>query len=258
MNPELQANVELSNHRVVAVDGGTATGKGRLVDELSQLMRLKGIPVVHLSTGSLYRAVALAVMDAMRGHVKGKRGKTVAEVNGEALELARELDPDKFVELARPRQIEMHGGAVWMDGAPVMVDERLKAPSVGTGASVVARHLPVRDFVNEITRRQVNEFDGYLLIDGRDIGTVVVPDAPLKLLLVVSPEIAAERSREHSKAEIIARDHADRNREHGSLPHPDTVPEDVVVLATDDHTPETLRDQVYALMRKTFPDLPKI
>jgi cytidylate kinase len=257
MNPELEPSVELVNRRVVAVDGGTATGKGRLVDELSQLMRLKGTPVLHLSTGSLYRAVALAVMDAMRARVKGQRGKTGTQVNAEALELAKQLDPARYVELARPRQIEMHGGAVWMDGAAVAVDEQLKAPSVGTGASVVARHLPVRDFVNDVTRRQINEFDGYVLVDGRDIGTVVVPDAPLKLLLVVSPEVAAQRSREHTQEEIVARDHADRNREHGPLPHPDSVAADVTVLATDNHTPESLRDHVYALMRKIFPELPK-
>lgn len=46
-------NVELKNLRVVAVDGGTATGKGRLIDELAQLLRLKGVPVIHISTGSI-------------------------------------------------------------------------------------------------------------------------------------------------------------------------------------------------------------
>lgn len=258
MNPELQSDVELVNHRVVAVDGGTATGKGRLVDELSQLMRLKGVPVIHLSTGSLYRAVALAAMDAMRSKVGGRRGKTPAEVSQEALEAVRQLNPSRYVQLAQPRRIEMHGGAVWMDGVAVSVDEQLKAPSVGTGASVVSRYLPVRDFVNGIARRQINEFDGYVLVDGRDIGSHVVPDAPLKLLLVVSPEVAAERSSEHTLDEIVARDHADRNREHGPLPHPDNAAADMVVLATDDHTPESLRDHVYALMRKTFPELPKV
>jgi cytidylate kinase len=126
---------------------------------------------------------------------------------------------------------------------------------VGTGASILGGVKQVRRLVNEITRRQINEFDGFALIDGRDIGHEVVPDAPLKLLLTVAPEVAAARSREHTLEEIVARDTRDRGREYGQLKHPDDPGEGVIVMATDTHTPESLRDHVYGLMQEVFTGL---
>ena len=94
-------------------------------------------------------------------------------------------------------------------------------------------------------------------MDGRDTTHVIVPDAGLKLLLTVAPEVAAERSREHTREEIIARDDADRAHKHGALRHPDDPGDGVLVLPTDDHTPESVRDHVYKMMHKVWPELPK-
>ncbi|HEY2004655.1 MAG TPA: (d)CMP kinase [Candidatus Saccharimonadia bacterium] len=242
MNLEPEVALELTNRRVVAVDGGTATGKGRLIEELSQLVRLKGVPVVHLSTGSLYRAVTWAGLQEAKGRV----------------ELVRQMGAEQLMKLARERQVEMHGGVVWMDGMPASVEDQLKAPGVGNAISSVAAHPEVRELVNTLTRRQINEFDGYLLIDGRDITHTVAPDAALKLLLTVSPDVAAQRSREHTREEIIARDAADRAHKFGALRHPDDPGKDVIVLPTDEHTPESVRDHVYRLMRKMWPELPEL
>jgi cytidylate kinase len=250
--------IDLVNRRVVAVDGGAATGKGRLIDELSKLMRLKGVPVVHLSSGSLYRAVACAALEYSRPRVTGSRSKTDAKILAEALGMVREMNPEKLLELAVARKLEMHGGVVWLDGAAASVDDQLKAPGVGNVVSFVASFLEVREFVNVLIRRQVNEFDGYVLIDGRDITHTVVPDAPVKLLLTVASHVAAIRSPEHTEQEIIARDEADRNHIHGALRHADDPGADVLVVPTDDHSPETVRDFVYGLMKQTFTDLPDI
>jgi cytidylate kinase len=251
-------DVNLTNSRVVAIDGGTATGKGRLIEELTQLLRLKGVPVIHLSTGSLYRAVAYAALEVCRVRVKGRRDKNEAEVTAEALELLRAMPVEQMLVAAQKRQVEMHGGLVWIDGALADVDAQLKGPGSGTGASIVSRQVPVRQFVDAATRRQVNEFDGFVLVDGRDITHTVLPDAPLKLLMTVAPEVAVARSREHTMEEIVARDHADRNREHGALRHAGDPGEGVIVLATDEHTPESVRDHVYGLMRKAWPELPEL
>jgi cytidylate kinase len=152
----------------------------------------------------------------------------------------------------------MHGGVVWLDGAPADVDLQLKGPGVGNAIPSVAAHPEVRSFVTMQARRQANEFDGFILMDGRDTTHVIVPDAGLKLLLTVAPEIAAERSKEHTVEEIIARDVADREHKHGALRHPDDPGVGVIVLPTDKHTPESVRDHVYGLMRKVFPELPKL
>jgi cytidylate kinase len=253
-----QEQTQLINRRVVAVDGGTATGKGRLITELASLMRSKGTAVIHLSTGSLYRAVTYVSLQHTRQQVKGRRLLDASEVLEQAVSLLHDLPVAYMLELARERQIEMHGGVVWSEGKPMDVDGQLKSPGVGNGVSTVAGHLEVRQLVNRLTRLQVNEFDGYVLIDGRDIGHQVVPDASLKLLLTVSPEIAASRSQEHTMAEIIARDDADRRHQYGALKHADDPGEGVRVLATDEHTPESVRDHVYGLMCEVFDDLPRL
>jgi cytidylate kinase len=258
MKSDPAEQVALSNRRVVAVDGGTATGKGRLIEELSQVLRLKGVPVVHLSTGSLYRGVAWACLEAARRRVKDRRSKPETAVLQEALSLLRELSHEQMLELTQARQLEMHGGVVWLDGGPVDVEVQLKGPGVGTGASIVSVPVPVREFVNLVARRQVNEFDGFVLIDGRDTTNTVVPDAGLKLLLIVAPHIAAQRSKEHTESEIVARDDADRRKKVGALRHPDNAGDGVIVLPTDDHTPESVRDHVYGLMRKVWPELPLV
>lgn len=251
-----EMDVALKNLRVVAVDGGTATGKGRLIDELGQLLRLKGVPAIQLSTGSIYRAVAYVAIESATEMVLGRADMTPAETNHAALDMVREMPPEKLLEVVRERNIEMHGGQVWIGGVAASMDDQLKGPAVGTGASVVAGVMEVRELVNEITRRQINEFDGFSLIDGRDIGHTVVPDAPLKLLLTVAPEVAATRSREHTLEEIVARDTRDRGRAHGALKHAHDPGDGVIVLPTDAHTPESVRDHVYGLMRKVFPELP--
>jgi cytidylate kinase len=251
-------DVELTNRRVVAVDGGTASGKGRLVDELARLLREKGIAALHLSTGSLYRGVTFAALEYARQHVLGRRTMEDAELIAECVARVRELGIAPLLRLAGARRIEMHGGAVWLDGAPADVEAQLKGPGVGTVTPHVASFPEVREFVNVATRRQINEFDGYLLIDGRDIGHVVAPDAPLKLFLTVSPEIGAKRSIEHSAAEISARDAADRAHKHGALLAEHQLASEVHVIVTDNLAPEDVRNKAYRLMRRAWPALPKL
>jgi cytidylate kinase len=258
MSLEYPESVRLKNTRVVAVDGGTATGKGRLILELSTLLRLKGVPVIHISTGSIYRAVAYCALEWAKTKVPDRKSMAEADVIAEGLKLMHEMGAGKMLELARSRQIEVHSGMVWMDGEEASLDDQLKGPGVGSGAAIVSIPLPVRDFVNDVVRRQINEFDGYSLVDGRDITHTVIPDAPVKLLLVVSPEVAATRSREHTMEEIIARDESDRQKRQGELRHRDNPGAGVRVIETDNHTPESIRDHVYRLMSKAFADLPPL
>src|SRR4051812_31591124 len=122
--------VTLKNLRVVAIDGGTATGKGRLIDELAQLMRAKGVPVIHLSTGSIYRAVAYVAIERAAELVLGRADMAPAEISHQALEFVREMTPEQLLQLATDRRIEMRGGQVWIDGQPA-ADDELKGPAVG-------------------------------------------------------------------------------------------------------------------------------
>jgi cytidylate kinase len=138
---------------IIAIDGPAASGKGTLARRLAAHYRLP-----HLDTGLLYRAVARALLDD---------GRALTEV-GAATIVARELDLQRFE------------------------DERLRGREMGDAASVVSAFQPVRDALLDLQRRFAAQPGGAVL-DGRDIGTVVCPNAEAKLFVTASPEERARR-----------------------------------------------------------------
>jgi cytidylate kinase len=138
---------------IIAVDGPAASGKGTLARRLA-----KHFGLAHLDTGSLYRAVAVAVL---------KAGKDPADEEA-AVAAARALDLKNFKE------------------------EELRGAAAGEAASVVAAMPAVRAAVLALQRRFAHQPGGAVL-DGRDIGTVVCPDADVKLYVTASSEVRARR-----------------------------------------------------------------
>lgn len=138
---------------VIAVDGPAASGKGTLARRLAAHYGL-----AYLDTGSLYRATALAVMLA--------GGDPSNE--GAAVEAAQTLDPVRFT------------------------DEQLRSPGAGEAASKVAAIPAVRTALLDLQRSVASKIPGAVL-DGRDIGTVVCPDADAKLFVTAAPETRAQR-----------------------------------------------------------------
>jgi cytidylate kinase len=137
---------------IIAIDGPAASGKGTLGKRLAAHFGLR-----HLDTGLLYRAVAKALIDA--GHSLEDRAK--------ALAAAQALDPARL-------------------------DERtLKTHAIGEAASIVSAYPEVRAALVELQRDFARKPPGAVL-DGRDIGTVIAPEAQVKLFLTAS---AAERAR---------------------------------------------------------------
>ncbi len=138
---------------VIAVDGPAASGKGTLARRLAAHYGL-----AYLDTGSLYRATALAVMLA-----GGDPSDEAA-----AVEAAQTLDPVRFT------------------------DEQLRSPGAGEAASKVAAIPAVRTALLDLQRSVASKIPGAVL-DGRDIGTVVCPDADAKLFVTAAPETRAQR-----------------------------------------------------------------
>jgi cytidylate kinase len=169
---------------IIALDGPAASGKGTLGKKLAAHYGLR-----HLDTGLLYRAVAKAVLDA---------GKAPADENA-ALAAALTLDPTRFDEAA------------------------LKGPKVGEAASIVSAMPQVRAALLAFQREFAAAPPGAVL-DGRDIGTVICPDADVKLFVTAAPEVRARRrALEFANAgkpmdeaavlaDIKARDERDMNR----------------------------------------------
>jgi cytidylate kinase len=138
---------------VIAVDGTAASGKGTLAKKLAAHFRFH-----HLDSGSLYRLVALGVIE------------TGGEPNSEddALKAARAIDPAKAS------------------------DPRIRSAGIGKAASLVSVFQPVRSALLEYQRGFARRAPG-AVIDGRDIGTVVCPDAAAKLFVDAAPQARAHR-----------------------------------------------------------------
>ena len=174
---------------IIAIDGPAAAGKGTLARRLAEHYGLR-----YLDTGALYRAVGLAVM---RGG--GDPGDAAA-----AEAAARNLDP------------------------ALMEDPELRAAGTGVAASRVAVVPGVRTALLDFQRAFAAQPPGAVL-DGRDIGTVVCPEADVKLFVTASPEVRARRrwlelraagedvSFEEVLAQVRERDERDMNRAEAPL-----------------------------------------
>jgi cytidylate kinase len=180
--------------RVIAIDGPAGAGKSTVARALAARLGLE-----YLDTGAMYRAVTLAAM---------RRGIDPA-------------DADRVAELAEQLSLEVGEPGVFVDGHDATTDIRTR--EVTTAVSAVAANSRVR---SELVRRQrqwAHERGGGVL-EGRDIGSVVFPDAELKLHLTASPRVRAERrwaeaggDVDEIEAAIAQRDRYDTSRSHGPL-----------------------------------------
>jgi cytidylate kinase len=147
---------------VIAIDGPTASGKGTIAQRVAAALGFH-----YLDSGAIYRVAALAALEA-----------GLDPANGEAV-----------AALARTLQPACSGGAVELAGRDI--SEAIRAEAVGNAASRIAVHPAVRQALLEL-QRAFRRAPG-LVADGRDMGSVVFPDARLKVFLTASPEARAER-----------------------------------------------------------------
>jgi len=155
--------------RVVAIDGPAGSGKSTLAQRLAQALDLP-----YVNTGLMYRAVTLR---ALREGVDLEDGPALAE-------LARGIRFDLSSKFTPP--------ALVIEGEPPSPE--LVAPEVEVNVSTVSRHPEVRDVLRDEQRRLGSQG---AVMEGRDIGSVVLPDAAVKIFLVAAPtERAARRVRE--------------------------------------------------------------
>jgi CMP/dCMP kinase len=190
--------------RVVAIDGAAGSGKSTLGRLLARELRLP-----YVNTGSMYRALTLA---ALRGAVDVEDGMALARLMG-TLEFTLSSGTH---------------GELLIDGAPPSDD--LETADVEASVSTVAKHTPVRSAMRAAQRALGV---GGAVMEGRDIGTVVFPDAPLKLFLVAAPdERAGRRVDERGATDVAEALHARDRLDARVNPH---VPaDDAVVIDTSD------------------------
>lgn len=198
---------------VVAIDGPAGAGKSSVARAVAQKLGF-----TYLDSGSMYRAVALAALRARVGPA----------------------------EVASTVSLDV-GERVLLDGDDVTAE--IRVPEVSEAASRAASLPGVRSAMVAQQRRLMS--DGDWVAEGRDIGTVVVPDAAVKVFLTASPEArAARRAAEIGGdaatvlAEQVIRDQRDSEREHSPL----RAADDAVTIDTTDLSFEEAVDRVVSLV----------
>lgn len=216
---------------VVAIDGPAASGKSSTARAVAEALGF-----AHLDSGSLYRGVTLVgLRETAR---RGRAGEDPLEVIGaEAILRAAE---DRGLML----QPDGAGFAAYLEGEPV--DAEIRGREVTAHVSAVSAVPVIREWINSRLRAMVRAGRD-VVVDGRDIGTVVFPDAELKIFLTASAEARAGRrltqrggavepgGLEAEAAALAARDHADANRTVAPLKAaPDAVPLDTTAMTFAD------------------------
>ena len=213
---------------LIAIDGPAGSGKSTIAARLA-----KKLGYINLESGAMYRALALRALE-----------QQVALDDAEAL---RELSASSVIEL-EPRG---EGNRVLLNGHDV--SQRIREADVTLAASQVSAHPPVRQVM--VARQRELGANGGVVMEGRDIGTAVFPNADIKIFLDADPSVRVERrvqqngslSEEEAKkvqAEIAARDQRDRTRAASPL-----VPAaDAVIVDTTHKTIDQVVDEIVKIV----------
>ncbi|MDM7924253.1 MAG: (d)CMP kinase [Pyrinomonadaceae bacterium] len=219
---------------IIAIDGPSGAGKSTLGKMLA-----KQLDLLYLDTGAMYRAVAVAAMRA-----------------GAAWE-----DTAKIAGIAAAAKIELRGKPddlkIFLDGDDV--SSEIRTLDVAQAASIVSTISEVRRIMVEHQREIGESAPNGCVLEGRDIGSVVFPNADIKFFLTAKPEARARRRFEEDMAkgrdstyeqtfsEINQRDERDVSREDSPL----TISEDAVVIDTSDLDLSEVFDQMIAKISET-------
>lgn len=206
---------------IIAIDGPAGAGKSTVSRGLAERLGLR-----HLDTGAMYRAVTFGVLE-------------------------RGIDPASAAEVADAAgsmEIAVNDSMVTVDG--VDATTAIRGRDVTAAVSSVAANAMVRDLLVERQRAWVDQHGGGV-VEGRDITTVVLPDADLKLFVTASPRVRAERrvaetggDVDQVEASIIERDRRDATRETSPM----VVASDAVVVDTSEMAIDDVVERVLDLI----------
>jgi CMP/dCMP kinase len=206
---------------VIAIDGPAGAGKSTVARGVA-----KALGFTYLDSGAMYRCVALAALDGRMDLDDGER----------------------LGEMARGLDIGFDGDTIQLDGKPV--EGKIRTPEVTIASSKVSVHPQVRQAMVKRQRELIAA--GNYVAEGRDIGTVVSPDSPLKVFLTASEEERARRRAAETGVSVAEvreaiedRDRRDRGRKHGAL----RAADDSVEVDTTDLSPDEVVERVAALAR---------
>ena len=217
----------MSRGPIVAIDGPAGSGKSTVARELADVLS-----VPHVDTGALYRAVALA---CLRAGIDPDDGEACGDV-------------------ARSIEVRRFDGRTWLDGEDV--EDDIRTERVSDLVSRVSGHPDVRDAMTPLQRTAAAAGG---VVEGRDIGTVVLPHADLKVFLTASVDERARRRAEQLgvdvdevRATMAERDERDSGREVAPLVQAD----DAWELVTDGMSVEEVVDRIAARVDEAVAEAP--
>ena len=216
---------------VITIDGPAGTGKSTVAKTIA-----KKLGYVFLDTGALYRTCALAV-DIRKGDIENEKecSKIISGIN-----------------------IKLEGSKVYLDGTDV--SKEIRTNRISTLSSKIAAHPSVRNILLDVQRSFSKTSS--IVAEGRDTGSVIFPDADVKIYLDASPEERAKRRHDelHSKGIIVSleqvfkdvkeRDDRDQTRESNPL----MIPYNASVVDTTHMTIEEVINNVLEKIKKELPD----
>ncbi|MEY3619254.1 MAG: cytidylate kinase [Actinomycetota bacterium] len=208
---------------IVAIDGPAGAGKSTIAKALARRLGLD-----YLDTGAMYRAVT---------HAAIQRGIPLDDVLAVG-------------DVARAIEIVVADGRTSVDD--VDVSDSIRGVAVTSGVSTVAANSEVRRLMRERQRAWGDERSGGV-IEGRDIGTIVFPDATLKVYLTASPRVRAQRrvgqvggDLDETERSIIERDHKDSSRSDSPL----VTSTDSVVVDTSERSVDEVVEEIVTLIER--------
>ena len=212
----------------IAIDGPSAAGKSSVADTLA-----KRLGYIHLDTGAMYRMVAYLCK--------------VKDISLDA--------EDEIVKALKKADVSfMTDGTIILDGA--IINDDIRTEEMSMSASLVSKNPKVREALVSI-QQDIAKDKGYIL-DGRDIGTVVLPDAEIKIYLVADPLERAKRRVLQNKIkgidsdlekvfeDIKARDYQDSNRKTSPL----KKAQDAILIDTSDLSQDEVTEKIYEVVKE--------
>lgn len=211
---------------VVAIDGPAGAGKSTIAKRLAMALGIE-----YLDTGAMYRGVTAEVL---------RRG-------------LEPTDLEAVAQVARSVVFEQTADTLHVDG--VDVTATIRTPQIDAAVSHIAANSSVREEMRDRQRRWIHEHNGGV-VEGRDIGSVVFPDATLKVYLVASARVRAQRRVAQNGGDVdeIARAIADRDeRDSTRDDSPLRQTPDAVIVDTSDRTVDQVVDHICMLLRERMP-----
>ncbi len=211
---------------IVAIDGPAGSGKSTVSE-----CAAKKTGFLYLNSGNFYRAITHALIENGFDELKSvdPRGK----------------DIDRIIEIANGCEIEVRNGKLYLNGMDV--EDKLHSDRIDRLVALYSSIPAIRNIVNSKLRKVVSGMDA--IIEGRDIGTVVFPNAELKIFIYASLDTRARRrylqgtsdlTLEEIKASIERRDTIDKNKRYGRL----EKAKDAIIIDTSDLTIEQVCEKV--------------